>query len=81
MLGAGLGRWGMMRYYFGNPWSRHSAALWAELQFPAWILDGGIILTVLSIYLREDFWNVPAQMTFRNEGPILKAAYLLKQEF
>ena len=46
-LGAGLGRWGMMRYYFGNPWSRHSGALWAELQFPAWILDGGIILTVL----------------------------------
>jgi hypothetical protein len=46
-LGAGLGRWGMMRYYFGNPWSRHSPALWAELQFPAWILDGGIILTVL----------------------------------
>jgi hypothetical protein len=46
-LGAGLGRWGMMRYYFGNPWSRHSPALWAELQFPAWILDGGIILTAL----------------------------------
>ena len=46
-LGAGLGRWGMMRYYFGNPWSRHSPPLWAELQFPAWILDGGIILTTL----------------------------------
>lgn len=46
-LGAGLGRWGMMRYYFGNPWSRQSSALWAELQLPAWILDGGIILTVL----------------------------------
>jgi hypothetical protein len=46
-LGAGLGRWGMMRYYFGNPWSRNSPALWAELQLPAWILDGGIILTIL----------------------------------
>jgi hypothetical protein len=46
-LGAGLGRWGMMRYYFGNPWNRNSPPLWAELQFPAWILDGGIILTVM----------------------------------
>lgn len=46
-LGAGLGRWGMMRYYFGNPWNPHSPALWAELQFQAWMLDGGIILTLL----------------------------------
>ena len=46
-LGAGLGRWGMMRYYFGNPANRLSPSLWAELQFPAWILDGGFILTAL----------------------------------
>jgi hypothetical protein len=46
-LGAGLGRWGMMRYYFGDPRNRLSPALWAELQVPAWILDGGLILMAL----------------------------------
>src|SRR5262245_56312529 len=45
-FGAGLGRWGMMRYYFGNPGNRQSPLLWAELQFPAWILDGGVVLTI-----------------------------------
>ena len=43
-LGAGLGRWGMMRLYFGDEANVDSPLIWAELQFPAWILDGGIIL-------------------------------------
>lgn len=42
--GAGLGRWGMMRYYFGDPSNPNSPPLWAELQPNAWILDGGIVL-------------------------------------
>ena len=46
-FGAGLGRWGMMRYYFGDSRNRLSPALWAELQVPAWILDGGLILMTL----------------------------------
>lgn len=41
-LGAGLGRWGMMRYYFGDETNTDSPQIWAELQFPAWTLDGGI---------------------------------------
>src|SRR5271157_2135086 len=48
-LGAGLGRWGMMRTYFGNENNLDSPGIWAEVQFPAWILDGGIVL--LSLYL------------------------------
>lgn len=47
-LGAGLGRWGMMRVYFGNENNLKSPPLWAEMQFPAWALDGGII--VLGLY-------------------------------
>jgi hypothetical protein len=43
-LGAGLARWGMINYYFGNP----SESIWAELQPSAWILDGGVV--VLSAY-------------------------------
>jgi hypothetical protein len=40
-VGAGLGRWGMMAAHF-NP----GAALWAEIQVQAWILDGGIPLLI-----------------------------------
>jgi hypothetical protein len=46
-FGAGLARWGMMRHYFGNPGNLNSPPIWAEVQFPAWILDGGFILTLL----------------------------------
>jgi hypothetical protein len=46
-LGAGLARWGMMRMYFGNPWNFESSEIWSELQFSAWILDGGIVLFFL----------------------------------
>lgn len=46
-LGAGLARWGMMRLYFGDESNLDSPPIWAELQFPAWTLDGGIILITL----------------------------------
>jgi hypothetical protein len=48
-IGAGLGRWGMMRKYFGNENNYDSPEIWAEVQFQAWVLDGGIVL--LSLYL------------------------------
>jgi hypothetical protein len=41
-LGAGLGRWGMMSYYFGN----FRNALYSEIQPTAWVYDGGIPLLV-----------------------------------
>ncbi|MEP7340601.1 MAG: hypothetical protein ABI977_22915 [Acidobacteriota bacterium] len=47
--GAGLGRWGMMRAYFGNEANKDSPKIWAELQLPAWILDGGIVLVLLYV--------------------------------
>jgi hypothetical protein len=43
-FGAGLGRWGMVRQYFGNERNLASPPIWAEVQFPAWILDGGLVL-------------------------------------
>ena len=46
-LGAGLGRWGMMSVYFGNPDNAASPPLWVEIQWPAWIVDGGIPLLIL----------------------------------
>ena len=46
-FGAGLARYGMMRHYFGNESNLDSTQIWAEVQFPAWILDGGFVLTFL----------------------------------
>jgi len=46
-LGAGLARWGMMRFYFGDPGKFDSTELFAEVQPNAWILDGGVFLLVL----------------------------------
>lgn len=46
-LGAGLGRWGMMRVYFGDENNVRSPPLWAEVQLAAWALDGGVVLIVV----------------------------------
>jgi hypothetical protein len=48
-LGAGMGRWGMMNSYFGDH-SNPNEALWAEIQWNAWILDGGAPLVILYVW-------------------------------
>jgi hypothetical protein len=45
-FGAGLARWGMAASYFGV-FTIDTPALWAEIQFTAWMIDGGVLLTVL----------------------------------
>lgn len=42
-LGAGLGRYGMANAYFGDS----ASSLWAEIQWTAWIYDGGIPVLLL----------------------------------
>ncbi|HEX7313449.1 MAG TPA: hypothetical protein VF297_05985 [Pyrinomonadaceae bacterium] len=42
-MGAGLGRWGMMRANFGsldNP----NESIWVEIQMTGWLLDGGVLM-------------------------------------
>jgi hypothetical protein len=46
-LGAGLGRWGMMHNYFGDPVNPDSRPLYAEIQATAWVFDGGLPLLLL----------------------------------
>jgi hypothetical protein len=44
-MGAGLGRWGMMRANFGsldNP----NEQIWVEIQMTGWLLDGGILMWI-----------------------------------
>src|SRR6185295_15028926 len=45
-LGAGLGRWGMMNYYFGDTYNLASPPIWVEIQWPAWIVDGGYFFLI-----------------------------------
>ena len=42
-FGAGLGRWGMMNFYFGN----QTPQLWSEIMWTGWLYDGGIPLMLL----------------------------------
>jgi len=43
-LGAGLGRWGMINGYFGDNTDAVSQPIWVEIQWTAWLLDGGVPL-------------------------------------
>jgi hypothetical protein len=46
-LGAGLGRYGMANAYFGDNSDREHPPLWAEVQWSAWVFDGGVPVLVL----------------------------------
>jgi hypothetical protein len=43
-LGAGLGRWGMMQVYFGDPTLWQAPPIHVEVQLTGWLLDGGVPL-------------------------------------
>jgi hypothetical protein len=56
-LGAGLGRWGMMNYYFGNNSDPNKAMIWAEIMWTGWVLDGGIPLVLAYVFaIGVAFW-------------------------
>ena len=46
-FGAGLGRWGTMYVYFGDPTLWQAPPIHAEIQITGWLLDGGVPLWVL----------------------------------
>jgi len=41
-LGAGVGRWGMMYIYFGDPTNLAAPPIYVEIQPTGWLLDGGV---------------------------------------
>jgi hypothetical protein len=69
-LGAGLGRWGMMRHYFGDEHNLDSPPIWAELEPNAWILDGGCVLLL--------FYTVALAVTTVDQLRISKFARSLR---
>jgi hypothetical protein len=46
-FGAGVGRWGVMNTYFGDPADSRSAPIHVEIQLTGWLLDGGVPMWVL----------------------------------
>ncbi|MFY2564145.1 hypothetical protein ACN469_41525 [Corallococcus terminator] len=46
-LGAGLGRYGMANAYFGDNSDPAHPPLWAEIQWTAWVYDGGALVMML----------------------------------
>jgi len=48
-FGMGLGRWGMMNAYFGDPNNPDSTPVWVEIQWTAWVVDGGFPLMLLYV--------------------------------
>jgi hypothetical protein len=46
-FGAGLGRWGMMQVYFGDPTLWQAPPIHVEIQLTGWLLDGGLPLWLL----------------------------------
>lgn len=63
-FGAGLGRWGMVRAYFGDDNNPRSPAEHAEIQITGWVLDGGFPLVLL--------WGVAILMTLYVGARILR---------
>lgn len=61
-LGAGLGRWGMINKYFGDNTDLVSQPIYVEIQWTAWLLDGGVPLIlayVFTIYWAcQTAWNI-----------------------
>ncbi len=45
-FGCGLGRWGMTANYFGNANDPTAPRIWVEIQWTAWVADGGLLLLV-----------------------------------
>lgn len=46
-LGAGLGRWGMMQVYLGDPTHWQAPPIYVELQITGWLLDGGVLMWLM----------------------------------
>ena len=46
-FGGGLGRWGMMAVYFGEPTNWQFPGLHVEIQPTGWLFDGGVLMWLL----------------------------------
>jgi hypothetical protein len=83
-IGAGLGRWGMMQIYFGDPTMWQAPAIHVEVQVTGWLLDGGIPLVLLYagalfVALRYTYAHavVSVDRTWQDSGVIVLCMQLI----
>lgn len=80
-LGAGLGRWGMMSVYFGEGAASNAAGLYAEIQWTAWLFDGGVLLMLLYpwaiLIAFRAAWRIARHPESHHDGLWLWGALLL----
>ncbi|MFN7921999.1 MAG: hypothetical protein U0Q16_17990 [Bryobacteraceae bacterium] len=56
-FGAGLGRWGMMNFYFGDNSHPETSSIWVEIQWTGWLLDGGVpLILTYSVAILITMW-------------------------
>ncbi len=72
-FGAGLGRWGMVTLYFGNP-TLDAPSLWAEIQLAGWMIDGGIILVALYCAALITATRFELRTATHDSNPLLRAS-------
>jgi hypothetical protein len=77
-LGAGLGRWGMVNYYFGDNNNSEVPPLWAEIQWSGWLYDGGVPLILAYVAALWMAFRVALKITLgRNPSELgVYAAFL-----
>lgn len=69
-FGAGLGRHGMMNNYFGNNTDPERSAIWVEIQWTAWLLDGGVLLILAYVAaMLTALWTAWGVAQRRTTGP------------
>ncbi|MBN1209559.1 MAG: hypothetical protein JXB05_32215 [Myxococcaceae bacterium] len=69
-LGAGLGRYGMANAYFGDNSDPSRPPLWTEIQWTAWVLDGGVLVMVLYplAVVLTTLWALRLALSRREQG-------------
>jgi len=66
-LGAGLGRWGMVAYYFGG-----TGDLWAEIQWTGWLYDGGLAMLIAYPVAILLLLRYAVQVALKTKNPTLE---------
>lgn len=58
-FGAGVGRWGMMNFYFARYDADPSPGIWVEIQPTGWLVDGGIpLLVAYTLAIAVAMWQL-----------------------
>jgi hypothetical protein len=77
-LGAGLGRWGMMRTHFIALDANPTRAIWVEIQVTGWLIDGGIpLMLAYTLAIAAAMWQLFRLTRPDRGGPLAYSAAIV----